>query len=171
MIGPSPRVFALLIAGALASGEAWAQSRRPTPREAIERHLAPLTTAARELQLSDDERGQSADVIDRAEAAAAEMVEAERRGDHAAIRARTQRITLLARLLRARVEALRAETAATERERTALSGDERRIQARAALERAAERRVAIDRTDGVSAFALPPPEPEAGAPSAAGASR
>jgi hypothetical protein len=139
------------------------QSRRATPHEAIERNLAPLTTAARELHLTDAERAQAADVFDRAEACAAEMVEAERHADHAAIRARTRRVELLVRLLRARVEALRAEAVAAERERAALSADERRTQARATLERAAERRIALERTDGVSAFTLPPPDPDAGA--------
>jgi len=150
------------LAVAFAHG-ALGQSRRATPHEAIERNLAPLTAAARDLRLTDAERAQAADVFDRAEACAAEMVEAERHADHAAIRARTRRVELLVRLLRARVEALRAEAAAAERERAALSADDRRTQARAALERAAERRIALDRADGVSAFTLPPPEADAGA--------
>lgn len=160
---------ALALLAALGLGEALAQSRRPTPREAIERNLAPLTAAARDLRLTDDERARTADVTDRGEAAAAEMVEAERHGDHAAVRARARRVELLARLLRSRVEALRAESAAAERERAALTADERRAQARAALERAAERRVALDRADGVSAFALPPPDVDAGARTPPGA--
>ena len=87
---------------------ALAQSRRPTPREAIERNITPVTAAARELTLTDAERAALADITDRAEAWAAEMVEAEHHRDPGAVRARARRIELLARVLRARVEALRA---------------------------------------------------------------
>jgi hypothetical protein len=145
-----------------------AQHRRPTPRETIERNLMPIATTVRALQLTDSEREHTADVLERAEIAAAEIVEAERRGDHAAVRARTRRIDLLSRLLRARVEALRLEATAAERERAVLQAEDRRTQARASLERAAEQRTALERTDGVSAFTLPPAEPDAGTSPSAG---
>ncbi len=103
-----------------------------------------------------------ADITDRAEAWAAEMVEAEHHRDPGAVRARARRIELLARVLRARVEALRANATAAERERAVVASTERRTQARAALERAAEERLVLERGDeAVSTYALPPPDADA----------
>lgn len=142
----------------------YAQTRRPTPREAIERNIAPVTAAARDLSLTDAERAAVADVTDRAETWAAEMVEAEHHRDPQAVRARARRIELLARVLRARVEALRANATAAERERAVVASTERRTQARAALERIAEQRLVLERgDDAVSTYALPPPDSDASA--------
>lgn len=137
-----------------------AQSRRPTPGEAITRNLAPVTQAIDALHLTDDERNVVADVLTRAETCAAEMVEAERHADHVAVQARVRRMELLARLLRARVDAARAEAAAGERERALVEADGRRTQSRAALERVAEQRIALDRPVAVSSFTRPE-EPDA----------
>lgn len=141
---------------------ALAQSRRPTPREAIERNLEPVTTALRELSITDAERATLADLSARAEAWAAEMVEAEHHRDHGAVRARAHHIELLARVLRARVEAMRAGAIAAERERAVVAASERRAQARAELERVAEQRLSLARGEAaVSTYALPPPDVDA----------
>ncbi len=148
-------------------------ARRPTPREAIEHHLTPLTTVTRELNLTDTERAAVADVDERAEAQAAEMVEAEHRHHARAVSAGARRIELLAQVLRARVETLRAEAQAAERERAVVEATARRTQARAALERVAEARIALDRGEGAtSAWTLPTPDGDAGvAASDAGGAR
>ena len=53
--------FAAFAVGIVAP--AFAQSRRPTPREAIERNLEPVSAALRELSPTDAERATLADVI------------------------------------------------------------------------------------------------------------
>jgi hypothetical protein len=152
--------FAAFAVGIVAP--AFAQSRRPTPREAIERNLEPVSAALRELSPTDAERATLADVTARAEAWAAEMVEAEHHRDHGAARARAQHIELLARVLRARVEALRADAIAAERERLVVAASEHRAQARAALERVAEQRLWLERGEAaVSTYTLPLPDVDA----------
>lgn len=161
-LSKSLRAAAFAAFAVCAVAPALAQSRRPTPREAIERNITPVTAAARELTLTDAERAAVADITDRAETWAAEMVEAEHHRDPGAVRARARRIELLARVLRARVEALRANATAAERERAVVASTERRTQARAALERAAEERLVLERGDeAVSTYALPPPDADA----------
>jgi membrane-bound lytic murein transglycosylase len=163
-LSKSLRVALFLALSVCVVAPAIAQSRRPTPREAIERNIAPLTAVVRELALSDAERAAVSDVTDRAEAWAAEMVEAEHHRDPSAVRARARRIELLARVVRARVEALRANATAAERERAVVSSNERRTQARASLERAAEERLVLERgDDAVSTYTLPPPDSDASA--------
>lgn len=158
---PRSRAGLTVLLAALAAAPAFAQARRPTPHEAIERNLGPMSTALRELSLTDAERAQVADVVDRAEAWAAEMVEAEHHRDQGAVQARARRMERLALVLRARVDAMRAEAQAAERERAVVASAERRTQARAALERAAEQRLALERSGAVSTYDLPPPDLDA----------
>ncbi|MFO0646749.1 MAG: hypothetical protein U0326_10960 [Polyangiales bacterium] len=155
-LSKSLRAAAFAAFAVCAVAPALAQSRRPTPREAIERNITPVTAAARELTLTDAERAAVADITDRAETWAAEMVEAEHHRDPGAVRARARRIELLARVLRARVEALRANATAAERERAVVASTERRTQARAALEHAEERLPVPNAATRPPTYALPP---------------
>lgn len=98
-----------------------------------------------QLNATEAERRDVADVLARAEALAAAYVEAQHLGAAERAASLSARITLMARLVRGRIEAARAEVEAAERERAALAAEERRTQARAALERAVERRVELDR--------------------------
>lgn len=161
---------AAMLLVALAAPVALAQTRRPTPHEALDRALAPVQSAVQELSLSDEERAGVAEILARAEATAAELVSAEHRRMPDVANARRRRIELLARSVRARVEALRAEAAASREERRAVEAGDRLAVARGALERASERRLAASRGDAVSTWRLPPPETsDAGAPADGGA--
>jgi Spy/CpxP family protein refolding chaperone len=140
-----------------------AQSRRPTPHEAIESNIAPIATALRELNVTDAERAHLNDIIERSEMWAADMVQAQHRRDDNTVRDRRRRIELLATVLRARIDSLRAENHAAERERALVAALERRTQARATLERVTERRMILDRgEEAVSTFVLPSPDTDAG---------
>ena len=161
-----PSTTTLLVAGLVAAtlgfgGTVLAQTRRPTPHQAIERNLAPFTRALQELQLTEAERAEVNDLVDRAETWSAEMVEAERHGDQGRLRSRERRIEALVRALRARVDAIRAEASAREAEQRLLDAETRRTNARAALERVAERRIALDRAESVSTWTLPAPDADA----------
>lgn len=135
-----------------------AQTRRPTPHEALDRAMAPVQAAVQELSPTEEERARLAEILARAEATAAELVAAEHRRLPDVANARRQRIELLARSVRSRVEALRAEAAAEREERRAMDAEARLTVARGALERAAERRVSAERGEAVSTRRLPPPE-------------
>jgi Spy/CpxP family protein refolding chaperone len=140
-----------------------AQSRRPTPHEAIESNVAPIATTLRELNVTEAERAQLNDILERAELWAADMVQAQHRRDDNTVRDRRRRIEILATVLRARLDSLRAENHAAERERALVAALERRTQARAALERVTERRMILDRgEEAVSTYVLPSPSPDAG---------
>lgn len=147
-----------------------AQTRRPTPHEALDRALAPVQAAVQELSPTDEERARVAEILARAEATAAELVSAEHRRLPDVANARRARIELLARSLRARVEAIRAEAAADREEQRAMDAESRLTLARGALERAAERRVAAERGEPIATRRLPPPESvgDAGATAADG---
>jgi hypothetical protein len=150
----------LALAAALAA-PAVAHAVRPTPHQLIDQALRPLHDQLGQLNATDAERRDVSDVLVRGEALAAELLEAQHNGATERAQSITHRIELLARLLRGRIEASRAEAQAGESERAALDAEAHRVQARAALERAAERRMALDRE--------PPAAPPAQAPAASGA--
>lgn len=127
----SPRVFAWTLALSLSSTAAWAQPRRPpTPHESIERAMAPVREAIDAASPSDDERAALRDVLQRAETWAAELVEAQHRHDLGAIRDRTRRLAVLARIVAARVEALRTERQADAAEQAAQAAEATLVQRR-----------------------------------------
>ncbi len=136
---------------------------RPTPREAMDRALTPLREAQSALSLTEDERTRLRDVTDRGEAWAAELVEAEHHRDQRTVQARTRRIAWLARVMRSRVEAMRAQSASAQAltATAALRGTvgERR----AARDRVSEALVAAERNDPVSTRQLPRPDADSGA--------
>ncbi len=139
---------------------------RPTPREAMDRALAPLREAQSALSLTDDERTRLRDVTDRGEAWAAELVEAEHHRDQRAVQARSRRIAWLARVLRSRVEAMRAQSEAARVQTAAVALRAAVTERRAARDRASEALVAAERSDPVSTRQLPLPDADAGAMSA-----
>jgi hypothetical protein len=118
---------------------------RPTPHQLLDQVLRPIHEQLRQLNATDAERREVADVLSRGEALAAELLAARQQGATARVESLSVRIELLARVARGRIEALRAESEAAERERAALEAEARRVQARAALERAAERRLEVER--------------------------
>jgi hypothetical protein len=146
---------------------------RPTPREAIDRALAPLREATTALALTADERLRVRDVGERGEAWAAELVEAQHHRDLRAVEARGRRIAWLARVLRARVEAMRSQARSAEALTAAVALRGAVSERRAARDRASEALVAAERGDAVSTRALPAPDVDAGPPAApdAGAPR
>jgi hypothetical protein len=146
--------------------------RRPTPHERLDSALAPVTAALDELRASEGERRAVQDLISRGETLAAEQVESRQRGEHDRAAGVERAIALLARVVRGRIEALRAEAAADESERRASEGESLARQARGALERAAERRLVAERdaeraqreaaeraTSAAAAPATPPTRP------------
>jgi hypothetical protein len=134
---------------------------RPTPREAMDRALTPLREATEALSLTDDERTRLRDVSERGEAWAAELVEAEHHRDLQAVQARGRRIAWLARVLRARVEAMRAQERAAQALTEAVALRATVTERRAARDRASEALVAAERQDAVSTRALPAPDVDA----------
>jgi hypothetical protein len=130
---------------------AWAV--RPTPHQLIDQALRPIREQLAQLNATPAERREVADVLERGEALAAELLEAQRAGSTERSQSITRRIELLGRLVRGRIEASREEVQAVESERLALDTDARRVQARAALERAVERRLELER----AAVAAPSP--------------
>lgn len=155
-----------LLAVCLATGSAFAT--RPTPHQRLDAVLRPITEQLTQLQATDAERHDVADLTSRAEAIAADLVEAQQHAAPDRVTALTHRIELLARVVRGRIEAQRAEAQAMAREQAALDAEARRVQSRAALERAAERRLEIERGGALQTSSSSP------APSAApstGASR
>ena len=147
---------------ALATAAA-AQTRRPTPHEALDRATAPVRAALDATTPSDAERRAVEDLLQEAEAAAADLVAAEHRRMPDVAAARRRRLERLAESVRARVEALRAEAAAEVAERRALDAEARLRVARGALERAGERRLSAARGEPVSTWRLPAPEAAASA--------
>lgn len=145
-------------AEAPAQAPAPAQARRPTPHQALDRALLPVRRALEEAQATDDERARVEDLVARAEQWAAELVEAEHHNQRPTAQARARRLELAARLLRGRLEALRAEAQAAEAQRAALAAETRRREAQALLERVTERRIDVDRPSAVATVRLPPPE-------------
>lgn len=135
---------------------------RPTPREAMDRALTPLREATTALALTDEEQTRLRDVSDRAEAWAAEAVEAEHHRDLRTAQARERRIAWLARVLRARVEAMRARSRAAEATAATIALQGEVSERRAARDRASEALVAAERATTVSTRALPPPDADAG---------
>ncbi len=135
-------------------------SVRPTPREAMDRALTPLREVSVALSLTDDERTRVRDVNDRAEAWAAELVEAEHHRDLRTAQARGRRIAWLARLLRARVESMRAQagSGAALSATVALRGVV--TERRAERDRASEALIAAER-QAVSTRSLPAPDVDA----------
>jgi hypothetical protein len=142
---------------------------RPTPREAMDRALTPLREATTALSLSDDERTRVQDVSDRGEAWAAELVEAEHHRDLRTAQARGRRIAWLARVLRARVESMRAQAQAAQALTATVALRGVVAERRAARDRASEALVAAERQDAVSTRALAMPDVDAGAAVAADA--
>jgi len=135
---------------------------RPTPREAMDRALTPLREAQASLSLTDDERTRLRDVRDRGGAWAAELVEAEHHRDQRTVQARTRRIGWLARVMRSRVEAMRAQSEAA-RALTATTALRSVVaERRAARDRVSEALVSAERSDPVSTRRLPPPDVDAG---------
>lgn len=132
----------------LAPAPAWSAApapRIPTPHERLDRALTPVQRVLDELRVTPEERASLSDVLQRGEALAAEQVESTQRAEHARAAAAERSIAILARWTRARIEAVRAERAATEREQRASDAEASARQARGALERAAERRLVLDR--------------------------
>lgn len=123
------------------SSVGYGQMRSPTPDQRLDRVLAPITTAREELHLTAAELGTLTDLNSRAEALAAEQVESVQRGQTSRANAADRAIVALARVLRGRIEALRAESSAVELEQRAADQRQAARLARAALERATERRV------------------------------
>lgn len=134
---------------------------RPTPREAMDRALTPLREATEALSLTDDERTRLRDVSDRGEAWAAELVEAEHHRDLQTVQARGRRIAWLARVMRARVEAMRAQERAAQALTEAVALRIAVTERRASRDRASEALVAAERQDTVSTRALPAPDVDA----------
>jgi hypothetical protein len=134
--------FALSVALALPS---IAQATRPTPHELIDQAMRPVTDQLTQLNASEAERRDVADIVTRGETIASELVEAQHRNETDRVRSLAHHLELLGRVVRGRVEAGRAELQASEAERIALEAETRRVQARAALERAAERRLELER--------------------------
>lgn len=140
-----PWMLAVLIGfSATVSAPANAQtvaSPRPTPDQRLDRVLVPISSAIAELHLTSEEQQSINDLSYRAEALAAEQVESVQRGDTARANAAERSIAILARVLRGRIEALRAEAGATQSATRAAEQTQALRLARAALERATERRV------------------------------
>ena len=136
---------------------------RPTPREAMDRALTPLREVTVALALTDDERTRVRDVSDRAEAWAAELVEAEHHRDLRTAQARGRRIAWLARVLRARVDSMRAQASAAAALSATVALRGAVTERRAARDRASEALVAAERQDVVSTRALPAPDVDASA--------
>jgi hypothetical protein len=131
---------ALLAVGDRAHAAAIAP-RRPTPHQRLDAALAPVRSALEQLRATEGERRSVQDLLARGEALAAECVEQRQRGEHGRAAATERVIAVLARVVRGRIEALRAEASADESERRASEGERLAAQARGALERAAERRM------------------------------
>ncbi len=129
----------------------------------MDRALTPLREAQSALSLTVDERTRLRDISDRGEAWASELVEAEHHRDQRTVQARTRRIAWLARVMRSRVEAMRAQSEAARAltATTALRGVV--AERRAARDRVSEALVAAERNDPVSTRRLPAPDADAGA--------
>jgi hypothetical protein len=139
-------LLSLSLAATLALGAIpAAHAARPTPHQLLDRALQPLQEQLAQIDATEAERREVADLLARGEALAAELMEARHRGATARAESLTRRIAWLARLARGQIEALRAEAEATAREQAALEAELQRVQARAALERAAERRLEAER--------------------------
>lgn len=163
MSRPSRRSLGAILTTLAFTAVLSAQTARPTPREAMDRALTPLREAESALSLTDDERTRLRDVTDRGEAWAAELVEAEHHRDQRTVQARTRRIAWLARVVRSRVEAMRAQAEAS-RALTAVTSQRGAVaERRAARDRASEALVAAEREEPVSTRALPAPDADAGA--------
>jgi hypothetical protein len=122
-----------------------AQHARPTPHELLDEAMRPVTRALDDLHATDAERHDAADTLSQAESLAAGIVEAQHRGATDRAHSLSHRMELLARTVRGRIEAVRAEARASDAERSALAAESRRVRARAALERAAELRLEAER--------------------------
>ncbi len=148
----TPNRFTLALALAFVATPALAT--RPTPHQRLDEALRPVREQLEQVHATDTERHEVEDLLARAETLAADVVEAQQHNatDRAARLA--HRMELLARVLRGRIEAQRAEGLAAAREAAALDADSRRVQSRAALERAAERRLDAER--GSVASSAPP---------------
>ena len=135
-----------LVCSAMLSSTAWdAAAPRPTPHQRLDRALAPVQQVIDELRVTEDERNSLSDLLARGEALAAEQVESTQRAEHARASAAEHAIVILARVVRGRIEAARAESTASEREQRATEAEANARQSRGALERAAERRMVIER--------------------------
>ncbi|MBL8678332.1 MAG: hypothetical protein JNK05_04160 [Myxococcales bacterium] len=145
---PRPSWIALAVLAGLAGAPAsWAAApvRRPTPHQRLDAALAPVQQVLDELRITEAERRSLSDALARGEELAAEQVESRQRGEHSRAAATERAIAILARVVRGRIEAMRAETLADERERAASEAEASAQQARGALERAAERRMVAER--------------------------
>lgn len=138
----------IVVAGVVMLAATTAQATRPTPHQLIERALRPIREQLDQLNASEAERREIADLLAQGEALAAEIVEARHRGATTRTAFLMRRMEWLARVARGRIEAARAEAQAVEHERQALEAEARRVQARAALERAIERRLEAERMEG-----------------------
>jgi hypothetical protein len=137
--------------------------RSPTPRAHIAQSLAPLRAALDALTATESERDAVADLVARAETAAAARVEADHRHDLAAAASATRRVELVIEAVRARITALRAEARAVEAEAAAVAAEQALVLRQGELERASARAILVGRGD---APAAPPAAPSA-APRAA----
>lgn len=136
-----------LFCAVISASTAWgaAVPRPLTPHEQLDRALTPVQQALDELHVTAEERASVSDLLQRGEALAAERVESYRRGEPDRGAAADRSIAILARVVRGRIEAARAERAASEREQRATETEASARQARGALERAAERRIVVER--------------------------
>ena len=119
------------------------------------------TTLSFLIALTEEERTRVRDVSDRGEAWAAELVEAEHHRDLRGAQARGRRIAWLARVLRARVEAMRAQDQAAQALTATVALRAAVTERRAARDRASEALVAAERQDAVSTRTLPAPDADA----------
>lgn len=135
-----------LLCSAMLSSSAWgAVTQQPTPHQRLDRALAPVQQVIDELRVTEDERHALRDWLQRAEALAAEQVECTQRGELLRAQAAERAIVLVARVIRGHIEAVRAESIASEREQQATEAEASARQSRGALERAVERRLTIER--------------------------
>jgi hypothetical protein len=167
----TPKRLFLAISLVLATAPAFAT--RPTPHQRLDEALRPVQEQLEQVHATDAERHDVEDLMGRAESLAADLVEARQHNLPERAQRLEHRMELLARVVRGRIEAQRAEAQAATREAAALDADTRRVQARAALERAAERRLDAERSAGSSAApsASPSPAPSGPATAPAGGAR
>jgi len=128
--------------------------------------MAPVTEALDALTATPAEREAMADLLARAESAAASRVEADHHRDPNAAEASGRRIARVIEALRARVAALRAEAQATEAESAALAAERALAVHQGALDRASTRHMLTERPTPAPAPPATPAAPATPAPAA-----
>ncbi|MDP3277999.1 MAG: hypothetical protein Q8Q09_22630 [Deltaproteobacteria bacterium] len=161
---------ALAAALTVAASSAHAVNPRPTPAQRLDTALGAVTEALTALHVTEPERASLQPLWVRAEAVAAEQVEAARRGETARERTAQRTIELLARVVRGQIEAMRAEAEADAAEQRASESSDRARVGQALVERAVERHMLATRAPAASTAtttATPPstaPSTPAGSP-------